>query len=463
MNRKRITKNILLAWSLIIALIAAGCADNGNQQETDQGSASADKKEAVTLKFTFWGSTYEKKAMENAVKRFQEEHDNIIINAQHIPADYDTKLTAMVAGNESPDIGYVRDFMALPWAEEGKLFNIFDLLDKDTDVKKEDFLDHAFIDWAPGKSFGMYTANEAFGLFYNKDMFTAAGIPDLPTKAAQALTWDQFVDIAKKLTIDQNGKNANDPAFDKTRIKQYGLSFDPNYMGYMQMVYSAGGDYISEDGKSFGLTQPESMDAIQKMADLINKYHVAPSPVEAKSIPSGAASLQSKQVAILLTGQWILLDLGQSGLNFGVGILPKLKVNATTTAMGTMSIFKSTKHPEEAYLFWKWMNNPEASLELHANGLWMPLMKKWYTEPALVAKWADIKPSHPDGYKDAIMDLSFKHTKKLPSAYVKNFPKINAIVQSAIERVYLDKMTVEQALKEIEPEVNKLISGRYDK
>ncbi|NHN32174.1 ABC transporter substrate-binding protein [Paenibacillus agricola] len=455
MSKSRLFVALLLSFILVVV----GCSSGTG---TPSNNVADNGKQPVTLKFTFWGSTYEKKAMDNAVKTFQEKHNNIKIDAQHIPADYDTKLTAMVAGNEAPDLGYVRDLMALPWAEEGKLYNILEFIDKDSTLKKDEFLDHAFIDWAPGKSFGMFTAKEAYGLFYNKDMLKAAGVADLPTKAEQAFSWDQFVEVARKLTIDHNGKNALDPAFDKTKIKQYGISFDPTYTGYMQMVFSAGGDYISEDGKSFGLTKPESIDAIQKMADLIHKYHVAPSPVEAKSIPAGAASLQSKQVAILLTGQWVLLDLAQSGMNFGIGILPKIKMNATATSTGTMSIFKSTKHPEEAYTFWKYLNNPESALELHANGLWMPLMKKWYTEPALVAKWADVKPAHPEGYKEAIMEPSLNHTHKLPSAYVKNFAKINALVQPAIERTYLGQTTAEQALKGIEAEVSKLIMGRYN-
>ncbi len=464
---KKNTKTLYWILTLMVAvsLLAVGCSSNQpTDHDTNKGQASADdaQKEPVTLKFTFWGSTYEKKAMEQAIAQFEEKYKYIKVDAQHIPADYETKLAAMVAGDEAPDIGYVRDWMALPWAEEGKFYNIFDFIDNDPNLKKEDFLDEAFIYYEPGKSSGLYTAMEAYGLFYNKDMFKDAGVPDLPTKDDQALTWDQFVDVAKKLTIDQNGKNADDPQFNKDKIKQYGVSFSPDYTNYMTMVFSAGGDYISDDNQSFGLAEPEGIDAIQKMADLINKYHVAPSPAVAKSIPAGAASLQTKQVAILLSGQWALLDLGKSGINFGVGILPKIKVNATSTATGTNSIFKSTKHPEEAYLFWKWLTDPATSLDLMADGLWMPLMKNWYTDPALVSKWAEIEPAHPDGYKDAIMNMSLNHTKKLPSAYVRNFTKINALVQPTIERIYFGELTAEQGLKEIEPSINQLIAGRYD-
>ncbi|WEK54773.1 MAG: extracellular solute-binding protein [Candidatus Cohnella colombiensis] len=471
-----ISKRMFTAVVLIImvSMLVAGCGSNNNT--STNGSASANnagssetpstvdsKKDPVTLKFTYWGSPYEKAAMEAAVANFEKKYDYIKVNAQHIPADYETKLTAMVAGNEAPDIGYVRDFMALPLAEEGKLHNIFDFIDQDPELNKEDFLEQAFIYWAPEKSFGMYTAMESYGMFYNKELFKEAGVAELPTTADKALNWDQLIEIAKKLTLDKKGRNANDPNFDHNQIRQYGINFAANFVGYMPLVSSAGGDYISEDGQSFGLTQPESIDMIQKMSDLINVHHVAPSPAESKSIPAAAASIQSKQVAILMTGQWVLLDLGKSGVDFGIGIMPKIKYQVSSPGFGVASIFQSSKHPEEAYLFWKWLANPETSMDLHANGLWMPLMKKYYTDPEFIAKWADVKPAHPDGYKEAIMETGLNNFKKHPSAYVKNFVRIDSIVQPAIERTYFGKTTAEDAMKSIEQEVNALIQGRYDK
>lgn len=462
----------LIVFVVMISMVVVGCGSSNNtpSPNQNQGSTGGDsqstggsKEEKVNLKFTYWGSPYEKAAMEAAIAAFEAEYEHITVDAQHIPADYETKLTAMIAGNEAPDIGYVRDYMALPLAEEGKLHNIFEFIENDPDVSKDDYLDQAFIYWAPDKSFGMLTAVEAYGLFYNKDIFEELGVPDLPTTKEEALSWDELVEIAKKLTLDRDGRDANHPDFDHTQIKQYGISFAPDFSAYMPLVQSAGGDYITEDGESFGLTQPEAADIIQKMSDLINVHHVAPSPAEAKSIPAAAASLQSRQAAMLLIGQWVLLDLGESGLNFGVGIMPKIKEHVTSPGWGTASIFSTSKHPEEAFLLWKWLANPETSLELHQKGLWMPLMKKYYTDPEHIAKWAEVKPAHPDGYKDAIMDMALNNLKKHPSSYVKNFVRIDSIVQPTIERIYFGEVTAEEGLKQIEDDVNALIEGRYDK
>lgn len=430
------------------------------QQNNSEASTAAEKKEPVTLKFTYWGGSFEKPAVEATIKDFEKAYPNITVNAQHIPADYEAKMSAMVAGNEAPDIGYVRDFMALDFAKQDMLYNLFDLIDADSGIKREDFMENLFLYWDKDKSFGMYTAAEAYGLFYNKDAFKKAGIEDLPTKVEDALSWNELVEIAKKLTIDQNGKNSTEPGFDKTKIAQYGLRFDFNQGSYMPLVQSNGGDYIKDDG-SFGLAQPEALEVIQNMSDLIVKYGVSPSPSEVKSLPSTAVSLTTKQAAIIMTGQWVNLDLGQSGVDYGVGVLPNMGEYKTSPGWGTIGIFKSSQHPEEAYLLWKWLCNPENSIDLYKSGVWMPLMKNWYTDEALIEKWAKNNPAHPEGFVDAILKPVLNNLVQHPSATVKNFSKIDALVQPALERIYMGQETAEKAMKAIEPDVNKISEGKY--
>lgn len=462
-----------VAMILSAAMIAgafSGCGAQGSSSSAPPASSATEsaaaptetaKKDPVTLKFTYWGGSFEKTAMEKLIAGFQEKYPYITVEAQHIPADYEAKMSAMVAGNEAPDIAYIRDFMALDFAKQDMLYNVFDMIDKDAELSREDFMENLFLYWDQGKSYGMYTAGEAYGLFYNKAAFEAAGVDALPTTPTSALDWEQFVALAQKLTIDQNGKNATEPGFDRTKIKQYGVRFDFNQGAYMPLVQSAGGDYVTDDGK-FGLSQPEGLSVIEKMGKLVTEYGVAPSPAEAKSLPSTAISLTTSQAAMIMIGQWVLLDLAESGVEFGVGVLPKVgEQYVTSPGWGTMGIFKSTKHQEEAYLFWKWVCNPENSVEVHKAGLWMPLMKKWYTDPAYISRWAEGNPAHPAGYTDAIMKPLLENFKPHPSAYVKNFAKIDALVQPALERIYLGNETPEQAMKGIEAQVNGLVEGKY--
>lgn len=468
-------KNVIntLSWMLIIFLVFGlaftGCGSSQDSEiaavtePVQEAKTDTETKGPVTIKFTYWGSPVEKQAVEDCLKKFEAKYDYIKVNAMHIPnADYVTKITAMIAGNDAPDVAYLNEGQALPWAEEGKLANINDYLAKDAELKKEDFLNNIWYNWAPGKSLGTNTACEAIALFYNADIFKIAGVENPPTKAENAWTWDQFLEAAQKLTLDANGRNALDPAFDAGNIKQYGVQFGTTYMTYMPFVYSNGGDYINADGTKITLSSPEAVEAIQKLADLINKYHVAPSPVQQRSMPAAAVGLQSKQIAMLIDGQWDLLDLGNAKFNYGVGVLPKLKKSVTMVLGSPTVIFSTTKYTDESWLLFKWLANPGSSIDLQAGGLWMPLMKDWYTKTELVSKWAENNAGHPEGYKDAVMKQTLENGISSPSYNVKGFAEIDAVISPALEQVWLGKKTAEVALKEVETKAQEKLKGIYD-
>lgn len=282
----------------------SGSPANQGQQGGENNKADGGKNgEKVTLKFTFWGSPEEKKAVESAIKAFEQKHPNITINPIHIPGtDFLQKLNAMVAGNEAPDISYSAAWK-LKMGEEGLIYNFFDLMKDDPSIKKEDYLEYAWWNWDKDKSAGPYQASVVPSLMYNADMFKEAGVELPPTKAEEAWTWDEFVDAAKKLTLDRNGKHPDDPGFDPKNIKQYGVKLSLGWSSYMPMVLSNGGDYLTADGKEFGLSKPEATEALQRIADLINVHHVSPSPVQASSIPAPATALQSKKVAMVIDGK----------------------------------------------------------------------------------------------------------------------------------------------------------------
>ena len=465
-----------LVVTLLLGLALVGCGSTTDTAKPDttnaaegtkaEETAKADATAApVKLTFTYWGSPNEKAAIEKACKQFTEKNPNVTVEAVQIPGgDYNAKITAMAASNNSPDTGYMTGDLGDTWANQGKFVNLFEMFAKDTQLKKEDFLDNIWFTVAPDNAWGIASAGECFGLYYNKDLLKAAGIDSLPATAETAMDWDAFVDMLKKVTIDKNGKNAADPAFDPKNIKQYGLMFETWDNPIYNFIASNGGAWTSEDGKTLTITSPETAEAVQKLADLINVHHVAPSPLAAKSLPAMNIALQSKLAACAVGGQWINLDLGAAKVNFDIGVLPKLKKSVTVGVSGATVVFKDSKHPDEAWQLFKWMANPEGAIELYSSGLWMPTMKKWYTDADLIAKWVDANPAaHPAGFKDAMMNQFLKNGVQSPQFYLKNNAKLIPIITSSWDDVWMGKKTAEQALTEAEPKAQAEFKGRYDR
>lgn len=450
--------------SLILTIVmGATLLQTGCQKNTSVGGTSnADKK--VELTFTYWGSPVEKKSIEASIKTFEEANQNIKVNGVYIPSsDFLTKLNAMIAAGNTPDISYSNAWKN-QMGKDGLIYNFFDLMKKDPSMKKEDYIDTCWWNWSPTESAGPIMANVTPSLMYNKDMFEAAGVELPPVKVEDAWTWDEFLDVAKTLTIDTKGRNAKDPKFDSNNISQFGFQASNDWISYMPFVYSNGGHYLSKDMKSFGLSEPAATEAIQKLADLINVYHVSPSPVQKNSMPAPATALKSKKIAMYLDGSWNHLDLQESNMNWGVGVLPISKNYTTFLLGGSLIIFKATKHPDEAFKLYKWITDPESSKEITKmfQSIWMPVQTKYYTDPNKIELWASEKlPARPKGFQDAVMKSAYEHRVRNPEVNVVNFLEIDALVSSALDEVWSGKKTAEQAMKEVSEKVNLLVKGTY--
>lgn len=474
MSGKIVKKLLAVALSCSMLTGVAGCGTGGNAADgaanTEGADAAADAaqegaqdKDTVNLRLAYWGGPAEKKNMESTCKAFEEAHPGITVELMHIPDDFKTKMQTMMASGTEPDLAY-GNIMSYSWAKEGKCLNVFDLYEKypDPEFKKEDLFDFAWYEWEKGKSFGGFIANGCQTLIYNPAMFEDAGVELPPVEAEDAWSWEEFVDVAQRLTFDTAGHNAQDPDFDPAKIKQYGVSMPYWWAGWLTMVRSNGGDIVTEDGSKFGLTAPEAVEAIQRMADLINVYHVTPAITT--KMPNLSTSLQSRKVAMAMDGTWTMADLAEvPDFRFGVGVLPYMKDLAYIITSGTLCIMSSTPHEEESWELYKWINNPEHAIDLH-RGLWLPQMKDWYEDPELIEKWASPSlPGRPEGFQSAVMRTPLLKNTSDPETTIKNFDQIEALVSPALEPVWLGKKTAEEAMKEVEPKVEKLIDGFYEK
>ena len=94
-------------------------------------------------------------------------------------------------------------------------------------------------------------------IFYNKDLFDEADLPYPPTKVGdlyEGKPWDldALRTLAMKLTVDGNGKDATDPAFDPEKIVQWGFEaqYMDNYNIRAEAAFFGAGPLLAADGKT---------------------------------------------------------------------------------------------------------------------------------------------------------------------------------------------------------------------
>ena len=196
--------------------------------------------EPITLRYAYWGSSYENEAMLNIAAKYEAEHPNVKIECIYIPnADYTTKMTSMIAANDEPDIANLFPSDFIGWARQGMFVNLYEMIENDDRYSVDDYIPNCFFEIEEGYAGGRSIANELLQLYYNKDIFDKYGVDYLPAKPEEALTWEEFVEVLQKLTIDENGNNVPFVGFDGTEmgrqagvagaelLKEYGWLDDP--------------------------------------------------------------------------------------------------------------------------------------------------------------------------------------------------------------------------------------------
>jgi multiple sugar transport system substrate-binding protein len=425
--------------------------------------AYAQQKTEIT--YMAWYNTTESEAadIQKTLDKFNASQDKINVKLVAVSrADYETKLNTMAAAKQLPDTAIMAEPMAIRYAAAGLLGDVSDMYTAaEAPLKSLAFT-------YKGKTVAYSCADEVLLLYYNKKLFDKAGIPYPPASADKAWTWQQFVDAAKKLTVDKNGKNATQAGFDAKNITTYGADF--NRAGWMWPVaaVSNGGGVMSADGQKLLIGTPETAEALQAIADLYVKDKVAPSSADRNNMPSLDVSLLTGKVAMATSGQWeIGVSLKNSlkdGLDYGVAVLPKFKKAVTYNTGGPFVVFGTSKNLAAAKTFVKWMSDESNGWDLITGGIWMPVSAKYYATEAMRRKWAD-NPVHPPfaQYNSAVIEYAMNNAVQVPWYYFPSYDKLDDLINSGIDAVWNGKTTAKEYLASILPKVQKMFDENKPK
>lgn len=429
----------------------AGCANftSSSSGGGDGGGAGGSTEDFV---FTFWGSSNEKTAVTKAVGEFAEAK-GIKPNIQNINYDnYNTKINTLLAAKNPPSAGYLTEGVAMRLGEEGKIVNVADKPGFDT------FLPQAMHYFAPDKAVSM-TALEITTIYHATEVTKAAGVT-VPASYDSAWDWDGFVAAAEKLTKDRDGRSPSEAGFDDKNVARYGVLFGMD-LGLMVSLFQGNGvELFDEAGTKCNIDSADAIEVVQKLSDLIFEHRVAPNTTQTAALGANPAlQLDGGRVAMVIGGQWSLLDLATAKTPFDMGVLPVLDQPAVPVQGGANAVFAGGPHEAAALELLVQLGSPE-TVDLYASGLWMPLQEKYYTDEALISQWVD-NDAHPASYRTAAIDPILKHATAFPSYKLKNWTEINTTLSGGLSPLLAKKGDVPAALKALAPKVTALMKGSY--
>lgn len=211
------------------------------------------------------------------IKDFTTENPDISVKRQIMPwgTYFDKLAAAMVAGSGGPDFFVLWHSVVPQYARSGLLYPIGDAMFQENLVPKDDLLpavvESVTID---GKTWTLPFDNYGTGVYVNLDLLEKAGISyDKPPQ-----NQSEFLEYARLLTTDKNGKHPNDSGFDAAG-DVWGYVVDWARATVQPSHYQWGSDIISRDYPPKVLFNNEgSQAAVQFWVDAIYKEHIAPSP-----------------------------------------------------------------------------------------------------------------------------------------------------------------------------------------
>lgn len=313
------------------------------------------------------------------------------------------KLTAMIAAKKIPEFTcWGTKFV--DWAARGAMAPL------DEYVANSDVIDLSLFDEGAIRAmtwndqlWALPYCSTSYVLYYNQDLFDEMGI-EYPyhTWDDESWTLEAFIELAQQMTLDNEGRNALDPAFDKENIVQYGLA---SPLDYWMAIWYYGGDWVAQDGKTYIGDSEEAIQSLQLFSDFYNKYYICPNTAAAETFAQGGNVMLTGKCAMTMDGSWSASSYIQAPFKWNISALPKGTQHALVDYTDAFGIGGGCADPESMWVFIEWLySDVDHVMEFYgANSAYLTLPS---FKPAKELIWQKIEEKFPELNIEILKTLS---------------------------------------------------------
>ena len=276
---------------------------------SDETSTSGADNSGKTVKIAFSGDSI---TWQQAIIDQFEKDTGYTVEINLIPSNQDqySKIMMLMTSPETcPDLIAEDGFMVKTDAAAGRLWALDDAL---ADWEDMDQYDPSILEGGKGedgKMYGLMTSTDTQILYYNKNLLKAVGIDDVDNW--QPKTWDELLDVAKKL------KEANSDKEDFIPLWIWASTVHPEEtsMRTFQLFLSGTGDegawpsqlYDEATGK-WVIDKEDDLAVLNFIDDAFNKSQVAETPSQAADTSLWdtlkSEGIKNGDVGMFISGSW---------------------------------------------------------------------------------------------------------------------------------------------------------------
>lgn len=287
-------------------------------------------------------------------------------------------------------------------------------------------------------------------LWYNKSLFTKAKVE--PLSPTDAVTYDQLLEIGKKLTAKSGGK---------TQVYGLGVEWAYGLYGpFATMIAQQGGNLYSSDLVTADATTPEAKRAVQWFVDF-GQAGVGPSSLDPAPDGADLSTFMANRMAITQDGFWY-------GGNFASGdgtkmqadiamapapVMGSKRTSPCYAGWGAMIPAKST-HKDEAWKLMEFFMAGAPAVERAKSGWGLPALK------SLLPQVPQDLPYQKQAYQTSQNELNY--TGLLPNSPYMTIDNWITILDKYITQAIKKQITVDACCRQITTDANKLLKQGKD-
>ena len=396
-------------------------------------AASPALAEDVTINYiTFSAAPNYIEELEATIAAFESENPGVHVKYETAGWDaYFTKLQTMVAANKAPDAFELNYENFVTYAEKGALLDLGPLMAADAGFDAAVYNPTALAAFAQdGKQYGLVESFSNVVLFYNKDLFDAAGV----AYPSAEWTWKEELEAAQKLT--DAGKGV------------WGDFAPIQFWEFYKTIAQNGGSILSPDKKTVTIDSPQNVETLTWMIDKVNTYKVTPSDADM----AGQASedlFKAGKIAMLRTGIWLLGDFAQNArFSWDIALEPGNTQKAHHFFSNGVAVSANSAHPQEAYEWVKFLTSSKAAVDIRVAAGWeLPAV----SDTAAVQSYLD--QDVPESREVVFQALD---TAVVPPV-VGNWNQLTDAVGKELEAAKLGQKTPAQALADAKAAIEALL------
>jgi len=332
-------KLTVLAAAAVTVVTLAGCSNAGGSEDTGGEEPSGE------ITYTVWDAN-QVPALEQNITDFNKLYPDVKVNLDVTPwAQYWTKLQTQAEGGELPDVFWMNGPNFELYASN-ELIEPLDSMVEAGDIDPANYPDLVSDSYTYEDTlYGVPKDYTTVVMFYNKAIFERAGV-ELPTSE---WTWEDFSDAAVEISDALAAEGV------------YGAVMP--YSGqsaYYNTIFQADGFVISEDGKTSGYGEPEAIEGLQYVTDLVTDGAM-PSPAQLADTPAVKWYVSGK-AAMFWSGTWSIAEVQASDVAGTTDLidLPRGTEQANNVLGLANVISAESKNPVAAEAFAAYLGSEEA-------------------------------------------------------------------------------------------------------